>query len=87
MISIHSGATAVRFHTQPLTDGEANLLHQALGALVDTHDVWLAGGDGLGCPGAIAPVDTSEAALLTLMDQLRAHPRINGVTVVVGRFP
>jgi len=86
-MSAHSGATAVRFHTEPLSDREANTLHEELGTLVPAHDVWLGGDDGTGWVGAIAPVNTTEASLLALIDRLRVHPRIQSLTVAVGRFP
>ena len=82
----HGGATAVRFHTRPLAEPEANRLHEALGTLVPVRDVWLACGDG-GCVGAVAPVDDSEPALERLMALLRRDARILPLTVAVGRFP
>jgi hypothetical protein len=85
--STHRGATAVRFHTRPMSDGEANALHEELGDLVPVHDVRLAGADGAPWVGAVAPIDASEAALLELIDRLRGDARIEGLTVAVGSFP
>jgi hypothetical protein len=82
-----SGATAVRFHTEALSSQEADAFHEALGGIVPAHDVWLGGADGTGWVGAIAPIDTSERALLLLIDRLRATPLILPLTVAVGRFP
>lgn len=82
-----SGATAVRFRTQPLSDSEADALHEALGRVVPAHDVWLGGDDGEVWVGAIAPIDTSEPALLELIERLLAVPRIQPLTLAVGRFP
>jgi hypothetical protein len=86
-LSKSSGETAIRFHTEPLTDTEANQLHEELGTVVAVRDVLLGGQSGAGWVGAIAPVDTTEDALLALMDRLRADPRIQALTVAVGRFP
>jgi hypothetical protein len=86
-MSAHSGATAVRFHTRPLSDGEANALHEELGMVVPAHDVWLGSGDGARWVGAIAPVDTTEAGLAALIDRLRADSRIQPLTVAAGNFP
>jgi hypothetical protein len=78
---------AVRFHTQPLSDADANRLHCELGDVVHVHDVWLAGDEGAAWVGAIAPVDSTEAALRTLIERLRADARIQAPTVAVGNFP
>jgi hypothetical protein len=87
MLSRHAGATAVRFHTRPLADDEANRLHEDLGSWVPVLDVWLAVTEGSGCVGAVAPVDTADAPLERLMARLRSDPRILPATVAVGRFP
>ena len=86
-MSAHSGATAVRFHTKPLSEKDANILHEQLGTVVAAHDVWLGGDDGAGWVGSIAPVDTTEAGLLALIDRLRVDSRIEPLTVAVGNFP
>ena len=85
-MSRHSGAPAICFHTQPLTERQADRLHEELGTLVPVHDVLIAVGDAA-CVGAIAPRDTADAALAALMGRLRADPRILPLTVRVGRFP
>jgi hypothetical protein len=85
-VSRHSGAPAIRFHTHPLTEREADRLHEELGTLVPIHDVLLAVGD-VACLGVIAPMDTAAAALEALMGRLRADPRILPLTVHVSRFP
>ena len=86
LVSRHSGAPAIRFHTQPLSEREADRLHEELGTLVPVHDVFLAVGD-VACLGVIAPRDTTDTALEALMARLRAHPRILPSTVHVSRFP
>jgi hypothetical protein len=85
-VSRHSGAPAICFHTEPLTEREADRLHEELGAIVPLHDVLLAVGD-VACVGAIAPKDTTNGALEALMGRLRADPRILPLTVHVSRFP
>ncbi len=86
-MSRFSGETAVRFHTQPLSDDEANHLHAELGTLVPVRDVWLGGDDGAVWVGAIAPADSTEPALQSLIARLRTHSSIQAPTVAVGRFP
>ena len=55
--------------------------------LLHSGDIGVAGDDGTGWVGAIAPVDTSDAALHALTERLQTDSRIQPLSVAFGNFP